>query len=115
MSDISVPADVRELLDSEAERINNPSFIDSDPVQFPRRFSRLQDVEITAFLSAIIAWGNRKMNSEASARSLLPLMREATHLRHRRLVGEMQKVMCDVNGGVPRAVNVFLSTLTRRL
>lgn len=53
--------DIKELLDFEAARINTPDFIDKDPVQFPRRFSRLQDVEITAFLSAIIAWGNRKM------------------------------------------------------
>lgn len=57
----SVPEDIRELLDSEAKRINNVSFIGSDPVQFPRRFSRLQDIEISGLLSAIIAWGNRKM------------------------------------------------------
>ena len=30
-------SDIRELLDAEAARINNPSFIDEDPVQFPRR------------------------------------------------------------------------------
>lgn len=36
-------------------------FIDRDPVQFPRRFDRLQDIEIVALLSATIAWGNRKM------------------------------------------------------
>lgn len=54
-------ADLRELLDSEAARINNPDFIDADPVQFPRRFTRLQDIEISAILCASIAWGNRKM------------------------------------------------------
>ncbi|MCH5346111.1 MAG: TIGR02757 family protein [Muribaculaceae bacterium] len=53
--------DLKELLDSEAKRINNRGFIDSDPVQFPRRFDRLQDIEIAALLSATIAWGNRKM------------------------------------------------------
>lgn len=53
--------DLRELLDSEANRINSPAFIDDDPVQFPRRFSELQDIELAAFLSATIAWGNRKM------------------------------------------------------
>ena len=56
-----VSGDIRELLDTEASRINRPEFIESDPVQFPRRFSRLQDVEIAAFLSAIIAWGKRTM------------------------------------------------------
>lgn len=53
--------DIIELLDTEAARINSPAFIDSDPVQFPRRFSNLQDIEIMAFISAMIAWGNRKM------------------------------------------------------
>lgn len=50
-----------ELLDAEAARINNRSFIQDDPVQFPRRFSSLGDIEIAAILSATIAWGNRKM------------------------------------------------------
>lgn len=53
--------DIKELLDYEAARINNPDFILRDPVQFPRRFERLEDIEIAAFLSAMIAWGNRKM------------------------------------------------------
>lgn len=56
-----VPSDIRELLDYEARRINRPEFITNDPVQFPRRFSRLQDIEIAAFISAIIAWGRRSM------------------------------------------------------
>ncbi|MBD5295236.1 MAG: TIGR02757 family protein [Bacteroides sp.] len=53
--------EIKELLDAEAERINTPAFIADDPVQFPRRFERQEDVEIVALLSAIIAWGNRKM------------------------------------------------------
>lgn len=57
----TISPDIRELLDAEANRINRPEFIENDPVQFPRRFSRLQDIEISAFLSAIIAWGRRTM------------------------------------------------------
>lgn len=52
---------IKELLDGEARRINHIDFIADDPVQFPRRFERLQDIEIAALLSATIAWGNRKM------------------------------------------------------
>lgn len=55
------PDNIKELLDSEAARINNKSFIINDPVQFPRRFSRLEDIEIVAILASAIAWGNRKM------------------------------------------------------
>lgn len=53
--------ELHELLDAEAERINNPRFIADDPVQFPRRFNDPRDIEITALLAATIAWGNRKM------------------------------------------------------
>ena len=53
--------DLRQLLDSEAKRINRKEFIANDPVQFPHRFEKLQDIEIVAFLSAIIAWGKRSM------------------------------------------------------
>lgn len=53
--------DLRDLLDSEAARINSPQFIGSDPVQFPRRFERIQDIEIASLLAATIAWGNRVM------------------------------------------------------
>ena len=52
---------MHEFLDREAARINHPDFIFNDPVQFPRRFERLQDIEIVSFLSAAIAWGKRKM------------------------------------------------------
>lgn len=48
-------ADIRELLDEAARRINSPEFIGADPVQFPRRFERLQDIEIASLLSATIA------------------------------------------------------------
>lgn len=52
---------LRAFLDREAARINHPDFIWNDPVQFPRRFERLQDIEVVSFLSAAIAWGKRKM------------------------------------------------------
>lgn len=53
--------DLKCLLDDESARINSPEFIKDDPVQFPRRFEDLRDIEIVSFLSAMIAWGNRKM------------------------------------------------------
>lgn len=56
-----IPLEIIELLESEAKRINNPSFIEKDPVQFPRRFESLEDIEIVSFLAATLAWGNRKM------------------------------------------------------
>lgn len=58
---INISNDIVELLDSEAKRINSPAFIDADPVQFPRRFRRKEDIEIVAFVSAVVAWGKRTM------------------------------------------------------
>lgn len=52
---------IKEYLDEAANRINTPAFIDNDPVQFPRRYSRLEDIEIVALLVSTIAWGNRKV------------------------------------------------------
>lgn len=62
--------DLRELLEAEAARINRPEFIGEDPVQFPRRFSRQEDIEVAAFLSAIIAWGRRSMICRNAERML---------------------------------------------
>lgn len=70
--------DLRLLLDSEAARINSPAFIGADPVQFPRRFSAQEDIEIVALLCATIAWGNRKMIC-ANCEKMLQLMDYAPH------------------------------------
>ena len=38
-----------------------PDFITEDPLQFPRRYTKREDIEIASFLSAIIAWGRRDL------------------------------------------------------
>jgi len=53
--------DLIELLNGEAARYNTPDFIDADPVQFPRMFKDVRDIEIAALLASTIAWGNRTM------------------------------------------------------
>ncbi|GEP51209.1 TIGR02757 family protein [Flavobacterium noncentrifugens] len=51
--------DIKDLLDQKAIQYNVPEFIETDPVQIPRSFTLKEDIEIAAFLSATIAWGNR--------------------------------------------------------
>lgn len=51
---------LKEFLDEKVAEYNNPRFIESDPIQIPHRFSKKQDIEIAGFLTATIAWGNRK-------------------------------------------------------
>lgn len=54
-------SDIKDRLDCLAAQYNTPDFILHDPVQVPRSYSRLQDVEVVAFLVSIITWGRRKM------------------------------------------------------
>jgi uncharacterized protein (TIGR02757 family) len=49
-----------ELLEDRYRKYNVPAYIDDDPIQIPHRFSLKEDIEIAAFLSASIAWGQRK-------------------------------------------------------
>lgn len=53
-------AELKEFLDEKVIQYNNPNFIESDPIQIPHRFSLKEDIEISGFLVATIAWGNRK-------------------------------------------------------
>jgi uncharacterized protein (TIGR02757 family) len=51
--------DLKDFLEEKYELYNRPSFIELDPVSIPHQFSRKEDIEIAAFFSATIAWGQR--------------------------------------------------------
>ncbi|WP_297507473.1 TIGR02757 family protein [Flavobacterium sp.] len=53
--------ELRDFLNEKVELYNRPDFIESDPIQIPHLFTQKEDIEIAGFLTAIIAWGNRKM------------------------------------------------------
>ncbi|TBN17933.1 TIGR02757 family protein [Hyunsoonleella pacifica] len=53
-------AELKEFLDAKTIQYNNITFIESDPIQIPHLFSKKEDIEISGFLTATIAWGNRK-------------------------------------------------------
>ena len=52
--------ELKEFLDEKAVLYEKPNFIPLDPIQIPHRFTIKEDVEIAAFLTATISWGNRK-------------------------------------------------------
>jgi hypothetical protein len=54
------PAELKDFLDLKVDEYNQPEFIENDPIQIPHRFSENRDIEISGFLTAVIAWGNRK-------------------------------------------------------
>jgi len=51
--------ETKQLLRLWAETYNTKAFIETDPIQFPHRFTRKEDIEISAFLTAWIAYGRR--------------------------------------------------------
>jgi uncharacterized protein (TIGR02757 family) len=53
-------SELKDFLDEKVNLYNHPKFIESDPIQIPHLFSRKEDIEISGFLTATIAWGNRK-------------------------------------------------------
>ena len=71
-------SELKDFLDEKVELYNNPNFIESDPVQIPHLFSQKEDIEIAGFLSATIAWGNRKMIIK-NAHRMMDLMGNAPY------------------------------------
>jgi len=53
-------SEIKSLLDNRFKRYNNSDFIETDPIQIPHQFHRKEDIEIAAFLTAAISWGQRK-------------------------------------------------------
>lgn len=52
--------EIKYILDEAHNKYNNIDFIETDPIQIPHRFSKKEDIEIAGFLTATIAWGQRK-------------------------------------------------------
>jgi uncharacterized protein (TIGR02757 family) len=53
--------ELKEFLDEKVEKYNRIDFIEADPISIPHRFTGKEDIEISGFLAATIAWGNRTM------------------------------------------------------
>jgi uncharacterized protein (TIGR02757 family) len=62
-----------DFLEAKADQYNNTDFIESDPISIPHLFQSKEDIEIAAFLTATIAWGQRTTIIR-NARRLLQIM-----------------------------------------
>ncbi|WP_291867466.1 TIGR02757 family protein [Maribacter sp.] len=65
--------ELKEFLDAKVLQYNRPNFLESDPIRIPHTFTKKEDIEISAFLTATIAWGNRKsiLNNATKMMALL--------------------------------------------
>ena len=66
-------ADIKPFLDQCVDQYNRPKFIEADPICIPHLFSKLQDIEIMGFWTAMLAWGQRKTIIN-KAKELIQLM-----------------------------------------
>jgi len=65
--------ELKEFLDAKTDLYNRPEFIEKDPIQVPHLFCKQEDIEIAAFLTATLAWGQRT-TIISNAKKLLGLM-----------------------------------------
>ncbi|TAE75922.1 MAG: TIGR02757 family protein [Bacteroidetes bacterium] len=49
----------QEILDDLFLRYNRIEFIEKDPISLPHQYTKKQDIEIVAFWTAILSWGQR--------------------------------------------------------
>ncbi|NCX95856.1 MAG: DUF2400 domain-containing protein, partial [Chitinophagia bacterium] len=59
---------LKPFLDAKAHQFHSREFIGEDPVSIPHRFSLRQDIEIAAFLTAILSWGRRPLILKSALR-----------------------------------------------
>ena len=52
---------MKKKLDNLVLKYETKDFIKSDPIQFPHRFKSKEDIEISAFISALFAFGKREL------------------------------------------------------
>jgi uncharacterized protein (TIGR02757 family) len=70
--------EIKHFMDAKVIQYNQPQFIEDDPIQIPRSFNAKEDQEISGFLTATIAWGQRKTIIK-NARQMMSLLGESPH------------------------------------
>lgn len=76
-------SELKELLNDRYELYNRKSFIENDPVCIPHLFENEDDIAISGFLTATIAWGQRPVLIR-NARKMMQWMDDAPadYIRH---------------------------------
>jgi uncharacterized protein (TIGR02757 family) len=69
---------LKSILDEKVELYNHPSFIEKDPISIPHNYTKKQDIEITGFWTAMLAWGQRR-TIIVKASELFGLMGDSPH------------------------------------
>ena len=70
--------ELKAFLDEKTRRYQQPGFLETDPIQIPHSFDQKEDIEVSGFLTATIAWGNR-LSIIRSGRRMMALMDQAPY------------------------------------
>ena len=106
--------DLKIFLDEKYQEYNQPAFIDKDPISIPHQFDKKEDIEISAFLVATIAWGNRTSIIKNGNR----LMKEMGYFPHEFIFNASERDFLAFENFVHRTFNgvdtiFFLNALRR--
>ena len=71
-------AEIKAFLEEKVQQYESFDFIEVDPILIPHQFSQKEDIEISGFLAATIAWGNRKSIIN-NAQKMMALMDQAPY------------------------------------
>ena len=71
-------AEIKAFLEEKVQQYESFDFIEVDPIIIPHQFSQKEDIEISGFLAATIAWGNRKSIIN-NAQKMMALMDQAPY------------------------------------
>ena len=101
-----------EFLEEKYHLYHQNDFIPDDPISIPHQFSKKEDIEIAAFLSSIIAWGQRKTILN-NANKMMAFM---DYSPHDFILNHIEKDYKQLEGFVHRTFNstdlmVFFSNL----
>ncbi len=67
-----------DLLETKTKQYNKSFFIEDDPISIPHQFSKIQDIEISGFIAATLAWGQR-ITILNNCKKLMQIMDYAPH------------------------------------
>ncbi|MEZ5071026.1 MAG: TIGR02757 family protein [Bacteroidales bacterium] len=101
MASLTERSELKTFLDRKVLEFNRPEFLADDPIQIPHRFAEKADIEIAGFLTAILAWGNRKSILKSAGR----LMERLDHAPSQFVIQHSDRDLKRLEGFVHRTFN----------
>ena len=92
---------LKDFLDEKSFKYESPSFIKDDPILIPHRFTNHKDIEVSAFITSVISWGNRKSIIKSSKKILDYLDNSPYDF----IINHSQKDLTLINKSIHRTFN----------